>query len=211
MKKRITIYITILLVSIVVIVVYLISTQSQRKYRFEITNVEISDNDAEIIYGSDTAKLTIYMFLDYKCGFCRKFLLLNMPFIQKLYTESGLVRFVIKPIELGENMDMMSAIQLAICMNNDGNADDILELLKTEPSAVYSDEFRQLIDDILTGNPKLAECMVADDFSGIRENNRIFNATSSNGTPIFVINNHLYKGYKEINKFRKIVDYELNK
>ncbi len=208
--KKIYIIVAILFMCCAV-VVYLISTSAQRKYHFEATNVEIRDNDAEIIYGSDSAKLTIYMFTDYKCGFCRKFLLLNLPFIQKRYIDDGLIRFVIKPIDLAENTDMMYALQLAICMNKDGNANDILELLKTEPSAVYSDEFKLLIDDIIKGNPYLAECMIADDFSGIRENNQLFNATSSNGTPIFVINNHLYKGYREINKFRKMIDYELNK
>lgn len=211
MKRRLWAIIAILLVSALVFVVYYINTRSQRDLHFKTTDVVIGDDDLDISYGHDTARLTIYMFATYNCRHCRAFLDQDLPIIQSCYIDSGWVRLVIKPIDLGENRDMMSALQLAGCMNRDGMADDIIELLMTEPSAVYSDEFRGLIDDIINSNPELAECLVADDFAYIKKNNALFSATHSKVTPIFVIAGHLYKGRRKIDLFRKVIDYELNK
>ena len=211
MKKRLWIVAAILLVCALVFVAYHISTRPQRDLRFKTTDVVIADDDLDISYGPDTARLTIYMFATYTCRHCRAFLGLDLPVIQSRYIDSGLVRIVVKPIDLGENRDMMSALQLAGCMNRDGLADDIIELLMTEPSAVYSDEFRELIDDIINSNPVLAECLVADDFEYIKKNNELFSATHSKGTPIFVVDGHLYSGHRKIDQFCKIIDYELNR
>lgn len=210
MRKRLWAAAAILLTCVLVFATYRWSTRMQRELCFKTTNVVIADSDLDICYGSDTAQLTIYMFATYNCRHCRAFLNIDLSFIQSHYIDNGQVRLVIKPIDLAENYDMMSAIQLAGCMNRDGNAEDILELLMTEPSAVYSNEFRQLIDDIINANPELAECLVVDDFSYIKENNRLFNATHSKGTPIFVMNDHLYSGRRKIGQFRKMIDYELN-
>ena len=211
MKKRLWTVAAILLVCVLVFVAYYISTRPQRDLRFKTTDVTITDDDLDISYGSDTARLTIYMFATYTCRHCRAFLDQDLPVIQSRYIDSGMVRLVIKPIDLSENRDMMSALQLAGCMNRDGLADDIIELLMTEPSAVYSDEFRELIDDIINSNPVLAECLVADDFEYIKKNNELFSATHSKGTPIFVVDSHLYSGHREIDQFCKIIDYESNR
>lgn len=211
MKRRLWAAGVILLVLALAIVTYRISTREQRELRFKTTDVTVTDSDLDISFGSDTARLTIYMFSSYTCRHCRTFLSLDLPLIQNCYIDSGQVRLVIKPIDLAEDRDMMSAIQLAGCMNRDGNADDVIELLLTEPSAVYSDEFRELIDDIINSNPELAECLVADDFAYVKKNNEIFSATHSKGTPIFVVNGHLYSGRRKIDQFLKIVDYEWNR
>lgn len=211
MKKRLLAAAVILLACMLIFAVYRWSTRMERELRYTATNVTIANSDLDVCYGIDTAQLTIYMFATYTCKYCHNFLVKDLPQIQQRYIDSGLVRFVVKPIDLAENRDMMSALQLAGCMNRDGNADDILELLITEPTAVYSNEFRQLIDDIITSNPELAECLVADDFAYIKKNNELFNATHSKGTPIFVISDHLYGGHRKIDQFCEIIDYELNR
>ncbi len=211
MSRRIVLIISCIgLIAAVAAIFWWVKSQPQRHFDFIKTDVAITSNADDFVYGSDTAPLTVYMFATYNCRHCRNFLALDLPYIQQHYTDSGLVRFVIKSIEPAENSDMMSALQLAACMNRNGNADDILKLLLTEPSAVYTDEFRQLIDDIINNNEELAECLTADNFSGIRQNNSNFFALKSKVTPIFVINNHLYKGHRKLNRFLEVLDYELN-
>jgi len=209
MRKVITITISVFAV-IVGIMIYMKCTEKQRKLRFKNIDTNIEDSYLDISYGTDSADLTVYMFVNYKCKLCRQFLILNLPYIQQKYIDSGYVRFVIKPIEIAEDKDMMTAIQLLLCMNQNNDADEINELLISEPRAVYSDDFRQLVSDIENGNPNLAECLLSDDYEYIRQNNLLFNKIGSKGTPIFVISKHLYKGYRDINNFCKIIDYELN-
>lgn len=211
MSRRLVLIISCIgLLAVVAVIFWWIESKPQRYFGFSKTDVAITCNADDFVYGSDTAPLTVYMFATYNCRHCRNFLALDLPYIQQHYTDSGRLRLVVKPIEPAENPDMMSALQLAACMNRDGNADDILKLLLSEPSAVYTDEFRQLIDDIINNNEELAECLTADNFSGIKQNNSDFFALKSKVTPIFVIDKHLYKGRRKLDQFLEVLDYELN-
>ncbi len=210
-KRKVRIVAVVALLCLLAGAGYWLGTHKQRELRFRTVNVDIPDDYQDICYGSDTAQLTIYMFSTYGCRHCRNFLMLDLPYIIQRYVDSGLVRFVIKPIEIAEDPDMLSALQLAVCMNQNGNFDDINELLLTEPTAVYTDDFRQLIDDIMNGNPELAECLVSSDFAYIKQNNALFDRLGSKGTPIFVIGDHLYRGHRKIEQFCRIVEYELNR
>ena len=211
MKRRILLALAALLVCAAAILGWWLANREQRHLRFSETAVEIADSEFDICHGSDTARLTIYMFASYTCRHCRAFLNIDLPKLQNRYIDNGLVRLVIKPIDLSENPDMMMALQLAACLNRNGNADDIQELLLSDPFAVYSDEFRQMIDDVVNSNPILAECLLADDFSYIKKNNLLFSATSSKGTPIFVVAGHLYGGRRDVDRFCEIIDYELGR
>ena len=211
MKKQLFWLFLALLVVCAVAAFWWLGTRTQRHLRFSNTDVEVVENDIDVVYGSDSARITIYMFVSYTCRHCRECLMTDLPQIQQRYIDNGTVRFVVKPINIAENHDMMSALQLAGCMNRDGNADDIRELLLTDPNAIYSDEFRQLIDDIINTNPELAECLVADNFSSVKQNNQLFSAIGSKVTPIFVVGSHVYKGRRSFDNFSEIIEYELNK
>lgn len=211
MKRRILLAMVVLLVCAAAILEWWLANREQRHLRFRETAVEIADSEFDIRHGTDTARLTIYMFASYTCRHCRAFLNIDLPKLQNRYIDNGLVRLVIKPIDLSENPDMMMALQLAACLNRNGNADDMQELLFSDPFAVYSDEFRQMIDDVVNSNPILAECLLADDFEYIKKNNLLFSATSSKGTPIFVIAGHLYGGRRDVDRFCEIIDYELGR
>ncbi|MBR2194562.1 MAG: thioredoxin domain-containing protein [Salinivirgaceae bacterium] len=211
MKRRILLALAALLVCAAAILGWWLANREQRHLRFRETAVEIADSEFDICHGSDTARLTVYMFASYTCRHCRAFLNIDLPKLQNRYIDNGLVRLVIKPIDLSENPDMMMALQLAACLNRNGNADDIQELLLSDPFAVYSDEFRQMIDDVVNSNQILAECLLADDFEYIKKNNLLFSATSSKGTPIFVVAGHLYGGRRDVDRFCEIIDYELGR
>lgn len=211
MKRRILLISALLVLCALAFVGYRLGTKDQRELRFRTVNVAIPDDFQDICYGSDSAKLTVYMFSTYGCKHCRNFLMLDLPYVRQRYVDSGLVRFVIKPIEPTENQDMMSALQLAVCMNQNGTFDDINELLLTEPSAVYTEEFKTLVDDIINGNRELAECLVSNDFAYIRQNNALFDKLGSKGTPIFVVGDHLYRGHRKIEQFCRIIEYELDR
>lgn len=211
MKKRIIPLAYVALLVVIAFVCYRLGTRNQRELRYRKVNVEIQDSDLDICYGADSAKLTIYMFATYTCKHCRNFMALDLPLIRKKYTDNGTVRFVIKPIEMSDDNDMLSALQLAVCLNQNGNFNDINDLLLSEPAAVYTEDFRALVDDIINGNQELSECLISDNYAYIKQNNELFDRLNSKGTPIFVINGHLYKGHRKIQQFLRIIDYELDR
>lgn len=210
MKRLAVIAICVVATMVIAIVVWRVTTQEQRQLRYTSTNLQVKTNVNDIVHGSDTALLSVYLYLSYGCPHCRNFLNYDLPLIQEQFIDNGKVRIVLKPVELRENIDMLNALQLQICMHNNGMHDDITELLQTETTAVYTDEFRTLIDDILVQNPELAECLVSDNFATIKQNNTDFISLDTKLTPIFVIGGHVYKGRRKLEQFVKILNYELD-
>ncbi len=198
---------TVALLCIAAIAVWHTATHKSANYISINHSPTISELDISI--GADTAPLTMIMYVSFNCRHCRSFLQSDLPQLRQRYINNGLLRLVLKPIDIAENQDMMSALRLAVCMNHNGDCSEIMELLLSETAAVYTDEFRQLIDDIIDQNPHLAECLTTTSYNYVEQNNMDFNSMNQKLTPIFVVDNHLYRGRYPIEKFCQIIDNEL--
>jgi hypothetical protein len=117
---------------------------------------------------------------------------------------------VLKPLEVNQHPDVMYALQTAVCINKFGIFDSFHELLLYNPMVVYSDEFRNLVDDFISSNPHLAECLLNNsDYSYLKGNILDFYKNNLTATPTFVINKNIYKGFKDTQTLLKIIRKEL--
>ncbi len=174
-------------------------------------SIALQEKDLDIVYGSDKAKLTVFMFSSYECKFCTNFLTESLPLLKKEYIETNKVKLVIKLVDVTNNKHIINSLKLTVCINECGNFEPIDKLLQREPSVVYSDEFLQLTDDFIEEDQHIEEYML----SGIAEsyiisNYKDFKALSLTGTPTFIINNKIYKGYEDYESFKKNIEKELN-
>jgi len=174
-------------------------------------SISLQEKDLDIVYGSDEALLTVFMFSSYECKFCTNFLTESLPLLKKKYIETNKVKLVIKLVDITNNSKVLSSLKLAVCINECGNFEPIDKLLQSEPSVVYTDEFMQLTEDFITENNYIEEFML----SGIAEsyivsNYKDFKALSLTGTPTFIINNKIYKGYKNYDSLKKKIEKELS-
>lgn len=174
-------------------------------------SIALQEKDLDIVYGSDKAALTVFMFSSYECKFCTNFLTEVLPLLKKEYIETNKVKLVIKLVDITNNSYVLNSLKLAVSINDCGNFEPIDKLLQSEPSVAYSDEFMQLTDDFIQQDQHIEEYML----SGIAEsyiisNYKDFKALSLIGTPAFIINNKIYKGYKDYESFKKIIEKELN-
>lgn len=173
-------------------------------------NVEASCLD--ISYGNENSKLTIFLFMDYTCVHCRKFLTNVFPDIKKNYIDKGDVRLNIKLLSLSNNPNILNAYKMAVCLNQHGDFSELNNLLLYETQVVFSKQYAQVCDKLIEKNSSYADCM----FSGtsgnyLNENAYCFVKNEFSGTPTFVINRKIYKGFKEYEKFAEIIDKELRK
>lgn len=210
MKKRVKASQIIVLFLIVIPLGFfayqLIKTPSENS-----SSISLQEKDLDIVYGSDDASLTIFMFSSYECKFCNSFLLDALPLLKKEYINTSKVKLVIKLVDVTNNSNILNSLKLAVCINGCGNFEPIDILLQNEPSVVYTEEFIQLTEDFIAENNHIAECMLSGTAeSYIISNYKDFKALSLTGTPTFIINNRIYKGYKNYDNLKKKIEKELH-
>lgn len=167
------------------------------------------EHELDIVYGKDSTDITVFMFSSYNCSFCRKFFKDIFPELDKDYIQTGKVKLVVKPVAIEKSGPVVNALKLAVCINRFGDFSKLNELLLTEPKVVYTDEFESVTNELIQKNEFVAECMLTDMAEKYIMRNYIdFNRLRCTGTPTFVINNKIYKGYKVYNEFQKIIEKE---
>jgi len=210
MKRRVKADSIIVLFLIVILVGFfayqLIKTPPENS-----SSISLQEKDLDIVYGSDDVLLTVFMFTSYECKFCNNFFSEALPLLKKEYIETRKVKLVIKLVDITNNSNILNSLKLAVCINECGNFEPIDKLLRNEPSVVYTEEFIQLTEDFIAENNHIAEYML----SGIAEsyiisNYKDFKALSLTGTPTFIINNRIYKGYKNYDTLKKKIEKELH-
>jgi protein-disulfide isomerase len=172
--------------------------------------VEIIEHELDIVYGKDSVDLTIFLFSNYSCSFCRKFFAYTYPKLKEEYIDKGKVKLVVKPVDLTNNENVKNSLKIAVCINEYGKFEKLNRLLLFEPKVIYTEEFSDLIEEFIEKDEFVAECMLggeADEY--IIENILNFKALNLTGTPTFIINNKIYKGYSDYKNFKKLVEKEL--
>jgi protein-disulfide isomerase len=207
-KKRLLVYI---IVAIIIAAITLIYIKNSNPFKIDQkASVEIFEHELDIVYGADSADLTIFLFSNYSCSFCRKFFAFVYPKLKEEYIDKGKVKLIVKPVDLTNNENVINSLKIAVCINEYGKFDKLNKLLLFEPQVVYTKEFSDLIDEFIEKDEYVAECMLggeSDEY--VVENILIFKGFKLTGTPTFIINNRVYKGYNDYDKFKKLVEKEL--
>ncbi|MBU8893523.1 MAG: DsbA family protein [Bacteroidales bacterium] len=207
-KSTIWLYMLLAIFIITTIVFSINGGFSGKKLR---TEIDIQEHELDIVYGDDSADLTIFLFSNYSCSFCRKFFAFVYPKLKEEYIDQGKIKLVVKPVDLTNNENVINSLKIAVCINEYGNFEKLNKLLLFEPTAVYTTEFRNLIDEFIERDIFVAECMLggeSDEY--IVENILKFKSLNLTGTPTFIINNKIYKGYREYEIFKKLIEKELS-
>lgn len=166
----------------------------------------------DITFGSDTAPLTVFAYMSYHCGYCRLFFTDVYPELEKEFISSGKVRFVLKIVEHSKNPDRINEARTAICINRYGYYGKLHELLVTNSSVIYTDEFREMVNHFIDSDPLVAECILGNEsMDYVLQIRNEFDKFGFTGTPTFVIGSRVYKGYMPYNQFRSLLLNHLKK
>jgi hypothetical protein len=169
-------------------------------------NEPISNSPLDIVFGSDSAKLTIYAYISYHCGYCRLFFTDVYPELEKEFIAPGKVRLVLKLVEHSNNTDRLNQVKTAVCINRYGYYGKLHELLVTNSSVIYTDEFRDMVNHFIDSDPLVAECILGtQSMDYILQIRNEFDKFGFTGTPTFVIGNKVYKGYMPYDQFKSII------
>lgn len=171
-------------------------------------NKDIIFNDAgSWVGGNPDGDVTVVEFMDYRCGYCRK----AYEEVEQLVKADGNIRLVLKefPI-LGEDSIASSRFAIAVLQLHGGEAykkaHDALITLRGAPDA---ENLARLATDMGLDSAAVLAKMGSDEVTQvIAANHALADAMQITGTPTFVIDDTLLRGYVPLDGMQQIVAAE---
>lgn len=154
--------------------------------------------------GNPEADVVVVEFIDYRCGYCRR----AHDDVASLIAGDDNIRLIIKefPI-LGE--DSMQSSRFAIATKLLAGADaykSVHDALITMRGSASDANLRRVAEDLKLDATAILAHMNSDDVSvEIAANRELAQAMSINGTPTFVMNDQLLRGYVPLDGMKQIV------
>ena len=169
----------------------------------------IFEDGFSFIGGNPNGDITLVEFVDYRCGYCKK----AHNEVEKLLSTDGNIRFVIKefPI-LGEESLVLSKFALAVKLVHGDEiyklVHDILIKMKSPPS---KKAFDQIISNLNLEAQAVESAMESNEVNGMIAYTRtLAERLKISGTPTFVMNDELIRGYVPFDALINIVGNKRN-
>ncbi len=154
--------------------------------------------------GNPEGDITVVEFLDYRCGYCRR----AHDQVAELISSDGNIRFIVKefPI-LGEQSTISS--QLAIATLQTAGADDykrLNDVLMTFNGELNESTIPQLLGHLeLDANTIVARMSSPKVAAHIADVNALAQRLQISGTPTFVIQSEMVRGYIPLEDMRNMI------
>lgn len=169
------------------------------------TNHDAIFNDgASWVGGNPEGDVTVVEFLDYRCGYCRK----AWQEVDELVKSDGNIRFVMKefPI-LGEQSVISSRFAIAVLQLHGpeayATAHDALISLRADATP---ESLERLADELGHDWAALQTRMAAPEVTAVIEaNHALAQKLDISGTPTFVVDGTMVRGYVPLDGMRQII------
>jgi protein-disulfide isomerase len=167
------------------------------------------DSSTDWVGGNKSGDITIVEFMDYQCGYCKK----AHAEVAELIKSDGNIRFVLKeyPI-LGDASDLAARFAIAVRLIGGDDAYEIAHNeLMTLRGEIGAAAFDRIAKDIGLDPAAVNAQMQTPEVAAVIDANRTLgDAMQINGTPTFVIDQTLLRGYVPLDGMRQVVAEERN-
>lgn len=171
-----------------------------------ITNADALFNDGHSWVGGNlNGDITLVEFMDYRCGYCRQ----AFAEVENLLAADGNIRFIVKefPI-LGEQSLLASQFAIAVHQLHGDDAYKLVhDALMGLRSDVTQDSLTRLAQTFELDAAAILERMASDDVARVIDENRtLAQAMQISGTPTFVLEDTMLRGYVPLRQMQQIVE-----
>lgn len=164
----------------------------------------IFNDPASWVGGNPDGDITVVEFTDYRCGYCRK----AYDEVSELVKSDGNIRFVVKEFPILGEASLISA-RFAIAVRQTAGdkayeqAHDALITLRGDPTP---ENLGKLATKLGLDAPTILAAMESPEVTAVIEaNHALGDRLSINGTPTFVIDGTMVRGYVPLDGMRQIV------
>lgn len=158
------------------------------------------------VEGKADAPITIIVFSDYECPFCKK-AEPTIAEVRKLYGDK--IRYAFRNYPLPFHANAKPAAEAALCANAQGKFWPYHDKVMAAADLTEAN-LQQIATAVGVDRKKFDECMKAGTFKAqVEKDLADGQAAGVNGTPAFFINGQLLDGAQPVGKFKEIIDEEL--
>ncbi|MBD3677026.1 MAG: DsbA family protein [Rhodobacteraceae bacterium] len=173
--------------------------------RMVAANADAIFNDGfSWVGGNPDGDITIVEFLDYRCTYCKK----AFPEVAELLSSDGNIRFIVKefPI-LGEASVLASRFAIAVKnVEGDEAYGEVHDRLMTLRAEISESSLKRLAEDMELDFEAIFAEMNSDEITAIiRANHELADKLNISGTPAFVMEDQMLRGYVPLADMRRIV------
>jgi len=158
-------------------------------------NAEAIFNDGySWVGGNPESDITVVEFLDYRCGYCKK----AHPEVTELLSSDGNIRYIVKELPiLGDQSVLAARFAIAVLeVQGDAAYDDIHNELMTFRGEFTEESLSALSETKGYDTPSVFKAMNSPETKRIIDENRaLAQRMNINGTPSFVFENQMVRGY----------------
>lgn len=179
--------------------------QDQADQQMAQTNADALMNDGHSwVGGNPDGDITLVEFMDYRCGYCRQ----AFPEVADLLATDGNIRFIVKEYPILGPQSLLAA-QFAIAvkqLHGDSAYEDIHNALMNLRSDVTPESLSQLADTFgLDPAPILAAMNGPEVAAVIDANHALGQKMQISGTPTFVLEDRMIRGYVPVGQMARMV------
>lgn len=155
--------------------------------------------------GNPEGDITIVEFIDYRCGFCRR----AHPEVADLIGTDGNIRLITKELPiLGEESVLASRFAISVLQEAGDEAyKDVNDTLISLRGAITPAALERVAIDAGLDAPKIMSKMDSEAVTSvIRENHALAQRLAINGTPSFVFDDRMVRGYLPLGEMQSLVE-----
>jgi len=162
------------------------------------------NDPTSFVGGNPDGDITIVEFMDYRCGFCKR----AFPEVQALLENDGNIRYVIKELPiLGEQSILASRFALAVRKVAGDEAYKLAhDALMAQRSDISESSLIRLADSLAIDSDTVFAAMTDPEISDVINTNRaLAQNLQITGTPTFVFDDQLLRGYVPLDQMTQII------
>lgn len=155
--------------------------------------------------GNPDGDLTLVEFMDYRCGYCKK----AFPEVDELLKTDGNIRFIVKEFPILGEQSVLAA-RFAISVRDQAGADayaKVHDALMTLRADISEDSLAALAEQLGLDADAIIVGMSAPEVDAeLAANRALAAALDINGTPGFIFEDQLVRGYVPLDTMVQIID-----
>ena len=160
--------------------------------------------------GPLSAKVTIVEFSDFQCPYCGR----EIPVVERVLKEyDGKVRLVFRHFPLDFHAQAGKAAEASLCAADQGKFWELHDKMFQAQDALQVDKLKEYAKGIAgIDSVKFDKCLDGGEKKKIVESDQKAGSEAGvNGTPAFFVNGILISGAQEFDKFKDLIDRELQR
>lgn len=165
---------------------------------------QLHDDPNSWVGGNLEGDITVVEFMDYKCGYCKK----AYPEVANLLTTDGNIRYIVKEFPILGDQSMLAA-QFAIATKlvaGDEAYETVHNTLMEFRGDITTDTLTKLGDSLELDTAAITVEMAGAEVAQIINDNRLLGqAMQISGTPTFVVQDQMLRGYVPFDQMVQIV------